>query len=143
MVPDVSPDDGMQPEPQLSPPHVRLAVPGTGVVEVVLGVGVVEVVLGVGVVEVVRVVGTGVVEVVRVVGTGVVEVGLQWGQEYMTFLHVGSSVRSIVQPDRYPPTAPDDRYQLSRNAQDDSAMSPYDKVISFDDANPTDASTRL
>ena len=82
MLPDVLPDDGMQPEPQLTvcvcvtesstspPPHVRLAVPGTGVVEVVLGVGVVE--------------------VVRVVGTGVVEVGLQWGQEYMTFLHVES-----------------------------------------------------
>ena len=51
MVPDVSPDDGMQPEPQFSPPHVRLAVVGTGVVEVVAGTGVVgvrEVVVGVG-----------------------------------------------------------------------------------------------
>ena len=63
----------MQPEPQFVPPHVRLAVVGTGVVEVVAGTGVVEVVVGTGVVEVV-----------------VVEVGLQWGHEYMTFLHVES-----------------------------------------------------
>ena len=40
------PDDGMQPEPQFVPPHVRLAVVGTGVVEVVEGTGVVEVVVG-------------------------------------------------------------------------------------------------
>ncbi len=56
MVPDVSPDDGMQPEPQLTeispspPPHVRLGdgggVAGTGVVEVVVGTGVVEVTVG-------------------------------------------------------------------------------------------------
>ena len=30
MVPDVAPDDGMQPEPQFNPPHVRLG--GVGVV---------------------------------------------------------------------------------------------------------------
>ena len=66
MVPDVAPTDGVQ--RHFAPPHVRLVVVGTGVVEVVAGTGVVEV----------------------VVGTGVVEVGLQWGQEYMTFLHVSS-----------------------------------------------------
>ena len=57
MLPDVLPDDGvddaLQPEPQFVPPHVRLAVVGTGVVEVVVGTGVVEVVVGTGVVEVI------------------------------------------------------------------------------------------
>jgi hypothetical protein len=53
MVPDVSPDDGMQPEPQFVPPHVRLGDGG-----VVAGTGVVVDTC------VVEVVGTGVVEVV-------------------------------------------------------------------------------
>jgi hypothetical protein len=50
-VPDVAPDDGVQPSvPQFIPPHVRLGV----VVEVVVGSGVVEVVVGSGVVEIVE-----------------------------------------------------------------------------------------
>jgi hypothetical protein len=134
MVPDVAPHDGGQlSRPQFVPPHASLdmgvvAGTGAGVVEVVLGVGVVEVVLGVGVVE-----------VVLVVGTGVVEVGLQFGHEYMSFLHVLSSVRSIVQPDWYPPTS-HVICQLSRNAQDGTSWSPGVNQIVGDDANPTDAS---
>jgi hypothetical protein len=74
MVPDISPADGVQPEPQFVPPHVRL---GDGVCTgVVVGTGVVEVVVGSGVV------GTGVVVVgTGVVGTGEVVVGT-------TMLHI-------------------------------------------------------
>ncbi len=95
MVPDVSPDDGvddaLQPEPQFVPPHVRLAVVGTGVVEVVAGTGVVEVVVGTGVVEVV--VGTGVVEVV--VGTGVVEVVVGTGVVEVVFAMLHAPVKPL------------------------------------------------
>ena len=54
MRPDDAPDDGVQPLPQFSPPHVRDAFapfPSTLVVDKVLGCGVVEEMLGSGVVE--------------------------------------------------------------------------------------------
>jgi hypothetical protein len=56
ILPDVEPEDGVQPEPQFSPPHVRdTFVPflATGIGDEVLGCGVVKEVLGCGVVELV------------------------------------------------------------------------------------------
>jgi hypothetical protein len=56
ILPDVEPEDGVQPEPQFFPPHVRdTFVPflATGIGDEVLGCGVVKEVLGCGVVELV------------------------------------------------------------------------------------------